>query len=215
MNQSRGPLHIAIEGPIGAGKTTLAKRLAASFDSQLLLEQAEDNPFLKRFYRHRRDNALATQLFFLFQRAQLLEQRQQGDLFNAGTVADFMIEKDPLFAGINLDSHELALYQKVYEQLAPEASSPDLTIYLQAPTSTLLSRVRQRGILSEQAIEKRYLEQINEAYAEFFLYYDASPLLIVNADEIDFANSDDQYQELVDYLLEIRSGRHYFNPTFF
>ena len=120
-----------------------------------------------------------------------------------------------MFAGINLDSHELALYQKVYDQLAPEASSPDLTIYLQAPTSTLLSRIRQRGILSEQAIEKRYLEQINEAYAEFFLYYDASPLLIVNADEIDFANSDDQYQELVDYLLEIRSGRHYFNPTFF
>jgi deoxyadenosine/deoxycytidine kinase len=209
------PAYIAVEGPIGVGKTTLAKRLAASFNYQTVLENAEDNPFLDRFYRNRKQAALATQLFFLFQRSQKIQDLRQADIFEPVRVADFLIEKDPLFARINLDRDEFDLYQRVYEQLTIDAPRPDLVIYLQAAPDILLSRIDNRGIASERAIERDYLERLNEVYSEFFLYYDDAPLLIVNASEIDLANSEADYIHLVDYLLEIRSGRHYFNPTFF
>ena len=197
------------------GKTTLTKRLAASFNYQTLLEEAEQNPFLDKFYRNRQQAALATQLFFLFQRAQKIQDLRQADIFEPVRVADFLIEKDPLFARINLDREEFQLYEKVYQQLTIDAPRPDLVIYLQASTDVLQSRIDQRGIPSEQAIDRDYLERLNEVYSEFFLYYDEAPLLIVNASEIDLANSDADYMHLVDYLLDIRSGRHYFNPTFF
>ncbi len=209
------PAYIAVEGPIGVGKTTLAKRLAASFNCQTMLENAEENPFLDRFYRNRRQAALATQLFFLFQRSQKIQDLRQADIFEPVRVADFLIEKDPLFARINLDSDELQLYQKVYDQLTIDAPRPDLVIYLQASADVLLGRIESRGITSEKAIARDYLERLNEVYSEFFLYYDDAPLLIVNASEIDLANSDADFIHLVDYLLEIRNGRHYFNPTFF
>ena len=208
------PAFIAIEGPIGVGKTTLAKRLAESFNYQALLEKAEENPFLERFYQNRRQGALATQLFFLFQRAQQIQDLRQTDIFEPVRVADFLIEKDPLFARINLDSDEYELYEKVFQQLTIDAPSPDLVIYLQASTDVLLSRIESRGIDYEQRIDRAYLESLNEVYSEFFLYYDGAPLLIVNASEIDLVNSDSDYQHLVDYLLDIRNGRHYFNPTF-
>jgi deoxyguanosine kinase len=209
------PSYIAVEGPIGVGKTTLAKRLAASFNYQIMLENAEDNPFLERFYRNRRQAALATQLFFLFQRSQKIQDLRQADIFEPVRVADFLIEKDPLFARINLDPDEFELYQKVYDQLTIDAPRPDLVIYLQASPDVLLTRIQSRGIAAEREIEREYLERLNEVYSEFFLYYDDAPLLIVNASEIDLANSLTDYTHLVDYMLDIRSGRHYFNPTFF
>ena len=209
------PSFIAVEGPIGVGKTTLAKKLAASFNYQTLLEDAEENPFLEKFYRNREQAALATQLFFLFQRAQKIQDLRQTDIFEPVRVADFLIEKDPLFARINLETDEYLLYEKVYERLTIDAPRPDLVIYLQASTDILLSRIESRGIPHEQAIGRDYLERLNEVYSEFFLYYDGAPLLIVNASEIDLANDETDYTHLVDYLLDIRSGRHYFNPTFF
>jgi deoxyadenosine/deoxycytidine kinase len=209
------PRYIAVEGPIGVGKTTLAKRLAASFNYQTLLEQAEENPFLEKFYRNRKQAALATQLFFLFQRAEQIQELRQGDIFEPVRVADFLIDKDPLFARINLERDEFQLYERVFKQLTIDAPQPDLVIYLQASTDVLLSRIENRGIAFEQSIGRDYLERLNEVYSEFFLYYDGAPLLIVNASEIDLANGERDYQHLVDYLLDIHSGRHYFNPTFF
>ncbi|MAT94993.1 MAG: deoxynucleoside kinase [Halioglobus sp.] len=211
----RPPQYIAVEGPIGVGKTTLAKRLAASFNYTTLLEDAEQNPFLDKFYRNPEQAALAAQLFFLFQRAQKIQDVRQADIFTPVRVADFLIEKDPLFARINLDADEYALYEKVYQQLTIDAPRPDLVIYLQASTDVLLARIENRGLAFEQGIDHAYLERLNEVYSEFFLYYDDAPLLIVNASEIDLANSVEDYRHLVDYMLDIRSGRHYFNPTFF
>lgn len=209
------PAYIAVEGPIGVGKTTLAQRLAATFNYQTLLENAHENPFLERFYRNRKEAALATQLFFLFQRSQKIQDLRQGDIFQQHRVADFLIEKDPLFARINLDRDEFQLYQKVYQQLTIDAPQPDLVIYLQASPEVLLGRIESRGIAAEKAINRDYLERLNEVYSEFFLYYDDAPLLIVNASELDLVSRQPDYMHLVDYLLEIRSGRHYFNPTFF
>jgi deoxyguanosine kinase len=209
------PTFIAVEGSIGVGKTTLAKKLAASFNYTTLLEDAEENPFLERFYRRREQVALATQLFFLFQRAQKIQDIRQTDIFEPTRVADFLMEKDPLFARINLDRDEYQLYEKVYQQLTINAPKPDLVVYLQASTDVLLSRIENRGLAIERSIDRGYLERLNEVYSEFFLYYDGAPLLIVNANEIDLANSTADYQDLVNYLLDIRSGRHYFNPTFF
>ena len=209
------PTFIAVEGSIGVGKTTLAKKLAASFNYTTLLEDAEENPFLERFYRSREQVALATQLFFLFQRAQKIQDMRQTDIFEPTRVADFLMEKDPLFARINLDRDEYQLYDKVYQQLTINAPKPDLVVYLQASTDVLLSRIESRGLAIERSIDRGYLERLNEVYSEFFLYYDGAPLLIVNANEIDLANSTADYRDLVNYLLDIHSGRHYFNPTFF
>jgi deoxyguanosine kinase len=209
------PAFIAVEGSIGVGKTTLAKKLAASFNYAVLLEEAEENPFLEKFYQRRKQAALATQLFFLFQRAQKIQDIRQADIFEPARVTDFLIEKDPLFARINLDRDEYQLYDKVYKQLTIDAPKPDLVVYLQASTDVLLSRIENRGLAIERNIDRDYLERLNEVYSEFFLYYDDAPLLIVNASEIDLANNAADYKDLVNYLLDIRSGRHYFNPTFF
>ena len=208
------PRFIAVEGAIGVGKTTLAKQLAETFNYQMLLENAEENPFLERFYQNQKNAALATQLFFLFQRSQQIQDLRQGDIFEPVRVSDFLMEKDRLFAKLNLDADEYQLYKKVYQQLTIDAPRPDLAIYLQASVDVLISRIENRGINFEQRIAREYLESINESYSEFFLYYDDAPLLIVNADELDVINRQDDYAQLVDYLLKIRSGRHYFNPTF-
>ena len=209
------PAFIAVEGPIGVGKTTLAKKLASSFNYETLLEDTEENPFLENFYRNRKQAALATQLFFLFQRAQKIQDMRQADIFEPVRVSDFLVEKDPLFARINLEREEFQLYEKVYQQMTIDAPRPDLVIYLQASTDVLLSRINSRGLASEQGIDRDYLERLNEVYSEFFLYYDGAPLLIVNASQIDLVNGESDYKHLVDYMLDIRSGRHYFNPTFF
>ena len=209
------PGYIAVEGPIGVGKTTLARRIADTFDYDLLLEEAELNPFLERFYQNRQQTALATQLFFLFQRVQKITELKQRDMFDQARVADFVLEKDPLFARVNLEPDEFTLYEKVFSKMRVDAPVPDLVIYLQASPDRLLERIDRRGIDAEQLIDRQYLEQLNEVYSEFFLYYDAAPLLIVNANEIDLAQGDRDYEQLVDYMLNIKKGRHYFNPTFF
>jgi deoxyadenosine/deoxycytidine kinase len=206
------PRYIAIEGPIGIGKTTLAKRLAESFNYETLLEDAEENPFLERFYQDRRSNALPTQLYFLFQRMRKLQDLRQGDIFQPVRVSDFLIEKDPLFARITLDDNEYHLYQTVYDNIIEDLPKPDLVIYLQAPTDTLYDRVQMRGNAIERPIEQAYLQQLNDAYTQFFYHYDDTPLLIVNTEVINLAQGNMDYQNLVKYILQIKSGRHYYNP---
>ena len=208
----QAPRFIAVEGPIGVGKTSLTKRLAETFNYELLLENAEENPFLDRFYQNPRQHALATQLFFLFQRAQQIEESRQSDLFEPVRVSDFLIDKDRLFAELNLEKDEYNLYHKVYQHLVIDAPKPDLVIYLQAPTEVLLQRIQKRGIPSEQMIESEYLNQLNRAYTEFFHYYSDSKLLIVNSAEIDLVTNDEDYNQLVTYVLSLPNGTHYFNP---
>ena len=208
----QAPRFIAVEGPIGVGKTSLTKRLAETFNYELLLENAEENPFLDRFYQNPRQHALATQLFFLFQRAQQIEESRQSDLFEPVRVSDFLIDKDMLFAELNLEKDEYNLYHKVYQHLVVDAPKPDLVIYLQAPTEVLLQRIQKRGIPSEQMIESEYLNQLNRAYTEFFHYYSDSKLLIVNSAEIDLVANDEDYDQLVTYILSLPNGTHYFNP---
>ncbi len=207
------PRYIAIEGPIGVGKTSLARRLAETFNYDILLEKSEDNPFLDRFYQNPRLHALATQLFFLFQRTQQLQNIRQDDMFEPVRVADFLIEKDRIFAHQNLDKDEYTLYENVYRHLTIDAPEPDLVIYLQAPVDVLFDRIQTRGIESEQLIEKDYLLELIEAYTSFFHYYDKSTLLVVNSAEIDLVNNDHDYQQLVDHIQSIRKGsRHFYNP---
>ena len=207
------PRYIAVEGPIGVGKTSLTKRLAETFNYEALLERSEENPFLDRFYENPRQHALSTQLFFLFQRAQQIQDLRQEDLFEPIRVADFLIEKDHLFAQQNLNADEYELYVKVYQHLIIDSPIPDLVIYLQAPTRILLDRIKKRGVKAEQFIELGYLENLNYAYTEFFHYYKNSPLLIVNSAEIDLVNNDQDYRLLVDYILSHPSGTNYFNPS--
>jgi len=206
------PNYIAVEGPIGVGKTTLAKRLATSFNYETLLEESETNPFLERFYRDRSTHALPVQLHFLFQRMQKLQALRQGDIFQQVRVSDFLIEKDPLFARVTLDDDEYRLYQTVYDNIITDLPKPDLVIYLQAPTSTLYERLQKRGNAIEKPIEQSYLQQLNDAYTQFFYHYDDTPLLIVNTSLINLSTGEDDYQNLVRYILQTKSGRHYYNP---
>jgi deoxyguanosine kinase len=207
------PRYIAIEGPIGVGKTSFTKRLAASVNYETVLEHPEANPFLERFYLNRRQTALPTQLFFLFERNRQIQAMRQGDMFEPVRIADFLLEKDRLFAEINLDHDEMALYDNVYRHLAIDAPTPDLVIYLQAPVSVLMERIALRGIPAEQLIEKAYLAQLVDAYTRFFHYYDSAPLLIVNAAEIDLVNNDADYDALLAYLGTVKRARHYYNPS--
>lgn len=207
------PGYIVIEGPIGVGKTTLARRLAETFGSELLLEGANDNPFISKFYDNPRAAALPTQLFFLLQRARQMQELRQGDMFNPVRVADFLIEKDRLFAELTLDDDELQLYEQVYENLTFDVPTPDLVIYLQAPIEILMARIQNRGIQYERMIESAYLQNLSDAYVEFFYHYNEAPLLIVNAAEIDFAENENDFQQLLERVKTIRNGRHYFNPA--
>jgi deoxyadenosine/deoxycytidine kinase len=206
------PRFIIVEGPIGVGKTTLARRLAETFGSELLLEGAEENPFLERFYQNPQDAALATQMFFLFQRAEQLKALRQDDMFEPVRVADFMLEKDRLFAHLTLNEDELRLYEQAYRHVTLDAPQPDLVIYLQAPVEILMQRIARRGRRGEEHINIEYLRRVQDAYASFFYHYEASPLLIVNAAEIDLAESDQDYILLLEQIRTLRGGRHFFNP---
>ncbi len=206
------PRFVAVEGPIGVGKTTLARRLSETFHYPILLEGASENPFLERFYREGGRHALPTQLFFLLHRARQLAELGQGDLFHPMLVADFLMQKDRLFAEITLDANELALYDQIYRNLAIDTPTPDLVVYLQAPTPVLIERVRRRGVAAEQHISTDYLAALSDAYTRFFHFYDDAPVLIINAAETDFANNDVHYQALVSRITSMSGMRQYFNP---
>jgi deoxyguanosine kinase len=204
--------YIVVEGPIGVGKTSLARRLAATLEAELVLEQDAQNPFLERFYRNQKSGALPAQLFFLFQRAQQLGSLKQQDLFAPRRVADYLFEKDRLFAGLTLDAAEMALYEQVASRLEVDPPRPDLVLYLQAPVETLLARIARRGIAYENAIDAPYLSRLNDAYARFFHAYDRAPLLIVNAANIDPVQNQADYDELVATIRRMKKGRMYYNP---
>lgn len=215
MNPVASPRYIVVEGPIGVGKTSLARRLADSLQGDMLLEAAEENPFLERFYDNPRHAALPTQLFFLFQRARQMQELRQSDLFSPVRIADFLMEKDRLFAQLTLDNDELRLYEQAYSSLTLDVPIPDLVVYLQAPVDVLSARVQKRGRQFERYLESGYLERLSEAYTRFFHYYNATPLLIVNAAEIDLVNNEQDYELLLDRICKVSSGRHYFNPVSF
>ena len=204
---------IVVEGPIGVGKTSLAKRLAESLSADLILETPHANPFLERFYQEGRSAALPTQMFFLFERARQIEDLRQSDLFSNVRVSDYIFAKDNLFAEVNLSPDELSLYKQVVSSLNVEAPVPDLVIYLQASVDSLLERIARRGIGFERAIERRYLEELTEAYARFFHAYDDGPLLIVNASQIDPVNNEMDYKQLFQQIEKTTGGRHFFNPV--
>jgi len=209
MAESR---YIVIEGPIGVGKTSLARRLADVLGGEPVLEEAGANPFLERFYQDPRGAALPAQLFFMFQRVRQLEQLAQADMFTDLRVADFLLAKDRLFAQITLDRDELSLYEQIFDKLDFNPPAPDLVVYLQAPVDTLLFRIAQRGIRYEQDIKRRYLERLADVYSQFFHQYNESPLLIVNAATIDPVNNEEHFQMLLHEIDTTRSGRQFFNP---
>jgi deoxyadenosine/deoxycytidine kinase len=203
--------YIVVEGPIGVGKTSLTHKLAARLAADVLLENADDNPFLPRFYQEPRRYALATQLHFLFDRTRQLRELAQGDLFRAGTVADFLLDKDPLFARLNLDDDEYALYHKVYQDLAPQTPAPDLVIYLQASLDALLARVKQRGIEFERGMDADYLARLASSYSDFFHHYSGAPLLIVNSENLNFAQNDSHFELLLERMAKMRGEREFFS----
>jgi deoxyguanosine kinase len=212
MEGKNTPKNIIIEGPIGVGKSSLSEKLAASLGSSLLLEKPTENPFLERFYKSPRRYSLPTQLFFLFQRVQQLADAEAQAVVGVGQVSDFMLAKDPMFAQLTLETEEAALYHQVYQSLCIDVATPDLMIYLQAPVATLQGRIKKRSIKYEQNIETIYLERLSDAYTNYFHHYTESPLLIVNAADINPIDSDDDYHALLNHITQIDAGKHFFNP---
>jgi deoxyguanosine kinase len=205
---------IVVEGPIGSGKTTLARMLSEKFSTQLLSEKAEDNPFLARFYQDAKRYALPTQIFFLFQRARQIEDINQIDMFSKPITADFFLEKDPLFARLNLNDEEYALYHQIYHHLQLKSPKPDLVIYLQTPVDALVERITERNIKYESDIPTEYIQRLSNAYSEFFHSYDASPVLIVNNEKLNIIKDESALNLLIDRIDQITSRREYFNPNF-
>jgi len=205
--------HIVVEGPIGVGKTTLARRLADHFGARPVLEEPQANPFLERFYREGARYALPAQLFFLFQRIAQLRELSQRDLFTQAVVGDFLLDKDPLFARLTLDDDELALYQQIFASLQPQAPVPDLVIYLQAQPEQLVNRVRQRGIPMEADIAENYLRELAETYSRYFHHYEAAPLMIVNTAHFNPGTHDADFATLVRQIAEMRGRRSFFNQA--
>jgi deoxyadenosine/deoxycytidine kinase len=212
LNETPLPKYIAIEGPIGVGKTTLANKIAETFNYDAFLEQPTENPFLKNFYRNPSQSALATQLFFLFQRMHQIQDLKQRSLFESVRVADFLIEKDRLFAEVTLSNEEMNLYDKVYEHITLDAPTPDLVIYLQARIEILKERITKRGNINEQYLTLDYLERLNDAYSRFFLDYKDAPLLIINAADINLESNEKDYETLITMIMSNPKGKNFVNP---
>lgn len=205
---------IVVEGPIGSGKTTLARMLAKKFSTQLLSEKAEENPFLARFYQDPKRYALQTQIFFLFQRARQIADISQIDMFSQPITADFFLEKDPLFARLNLNDEEYALYHQIYHHLQLESPKPDLVIYLQTPLSALTERIVERNIDYESNMPSQYIERLSNAYSEYFHSYDAAPVLIVNNEKLNIIKDEAAFNLLIERIDQFQGRREYFNPNF-
>jgi deoxyguanosine kinase len=205
---------IVVEGPIGSGKTTLARMLSEKFSTQLLSEKAEENPFLARFYQDAKRYALPTQLFFLFQRSRQIADINQMDMFSKPITADFFLEKDPLFARLNLNDEEYALYHQIYHHLQLKSPKPDLVIYLQTPVDALSERIAERSIKYESDIPNEYIQRLSNAYSEFFHSYDAAPVLIVNNEKLNIIKDESALNLLVDRIDQFTGRREYFNPNF-
>ncbi|MBC8058989.1 MAG: deoxynucleoside kinase [Rhizobiales bacterium] len=203
--------YIAIEGPIGVGKSTLARRLAARFDADLLLEQPQENPFLDRFYRDMPGYAFQTQLAFLFQRVKQMQAVAQPGMFANAVVSDFLFEKDAIFARLNLSDDEFRLYLQMYAQVAPQVREPDLVIWLQAAPSTLLARIHHRAIPMEQGIAPDYLQRLCDAYVEYFHGYDGAPVFALGTEHFNPVDSDADFAELLERLDHFRGRREFFN----
>ncbi|CAL62762.1 Deoxynucleoside kinase [Herminiimonas arsenicoxydans] len=203
--------YVVVEGAIGAGKTTLAGKLAAQFGAQTLLERPEENPFLEKFYRDAGRYALPTQMFFLFQRLNQLRDLAQPDLFDARIVSDFLLDKDPIFARLTLGDDELALYQQLYDHLRPQAPLPDLVIYLQAEPQTLIDRIKKRGIPMEAGISETYMHRLCESYSRIFYDYEAAPLLIVNTEHLNPIDNEEDFALLLTRIANMRGKREFFS----
>lgn len=203
--------YIVVEGPIGAGKTTLASKIATRLSAQMLLEQPADNPFLERFYRDSARYALPAQMCFLFQRVNQLRAMARADLFDAQVVSDFLLDKDPLFARLTLAEDELNLYHQLFEQIHPQAPTPDLVIYLQASPETLIERVRKRGVAIEAGLSEPYLNRLCESYSRFFHDYDQAPLMIVNTEHLNPIGRDEDFELLLTHIKNMRGKREFFS----
>ena len=203
--------YIVVEGPIGAGKTSLARVISERCGATLMLEDPEANPFLPRFYEDAERHALPTQLYFLFQRVNQVRALRQSHLFERVTVADFMIDKDPLFARLTLADDELKLYEQIYSHLSPQAPVPDLVIYLQASTDTLVERVRRRAVQYESAMPAEYIERLAQAYMRYFYQYSGAPLLIVNSENLNFVDSPADFALLLERINAMRGPREFFS----
>ena len=204
--------YIVIEGPIGVGKTSLANKLSLEWDAELILENIDDNPFLSKFYKNQREVSLQTQLYFLLTRTRQVQAFKQQDIFSKPRVSDFMLQKDRIFAQVTLNNEEYDLYDQLYSYMTVDIPQPDLLIYLHAPVKVLMKRIKKRGRNFEKYITNEYLEKLNSMYLKFFNTYNGSPILIVNAEDIDFVKNKIDYKNLLDKIYSIEKGKHYFNP---
>ena len=212
MTEPKTPRYIVIEGPIGVGKSSLAKLLAQQYGSRLVKEEVAHNPFLERFYENPKKYAFQTQLFFLLSRYRQQKELAQGNLFEEGVVCDYILAKDKIFALINLEDDEVSLYESIYKLLVSTLPKPDLVIYLQARPEVLLSRVRKRGIAYERNISLDYLRTLSDAYNEYFFHYNETPLLVVNTSEIDFVESPRDLEHLVREVKSVKRGTQHYIP---
>lgn len=203
--------YIVVEGPIGVGKTSLAHRISDYLDTRLLLEEPTENPFLEKFYSDIPRYALPTQLFFLFQRNNQLQSLVKMDMFTQVVVSDFLLDKDQLFAKLTLNDAEYNLYQSIYSHLQPSVLIPDLVIYLQAPSSILIDRVKQRDNIFERNISEDYLCRLSEAYTRFFYQYKGAPVMIINSENLNFVENQSDFDLLIQRLEQMRGPREYFN----